>query len=67
MDQQALPRLITAREVSESTGLSLRRIYELSRTGVIPHVRLGRSVRFSATELSSWFQEGGTQRPQVCF
>jgi excisionase family DNA binding protein len=39
-----LPRLMRAREVSEQTGLSLARIYELARRDEIPHVRVGRSI-----------------------
>ena len=43
-----LPRLLTAAEVAGQTGLSAARVYELVRAGQIPHVRLGRAVRFSA-------------------
>ena len=56
-----LPRLPTAREVAEATGLGAWRVYELCRTGDIPHIRLGRAVRFSPTQLVAWLEAGGTR------
>lgn len=46
-----LPRLLTAREVADQTGLPLARVYELGRTGELPAIRFGRAMRFSAAEL----------------
>jgi excisionase family DNA binding protein len=59
-DTTRLPRLLTAREVHEATGIPLARVYELTRDGEIPAVRLGRAVRYSATRLSEWIDAGGT-------
>ena len=59
-DPPMLPRLLNAREVADATGLSLARLYELTRAGSIPHVRIGRSVRYSALALCRWFDAGGT-------
>ena len=56
-----LPRLLTAHQVSEATGLAVWRIYELCRSGDIPHVRLGRAVRFSPAQLNAWLEAGGTR------
>ena len=58
---EALPRLLTAREVSEATGLAPWRIYELSRDGNIPAVSVGRSYRYSAPALLEWIENGGTR------
>lgn len=58
---ERLPRLLTAREVSEATGLPTWRVYELSRNGDIPAVALGRSYRYSAPALRSWIESGGTR------
>ena len=60
MDEQRLPRLLSADEVSKQTGLPRARIYELVRSDAIPHVRLGRTVRFSADALLDWIEAGGT-------
>lgn len=57
---QTLPRLLTARDVEEATGLPRWRIYELSRRGDIPTVSVGRSYRYPAPALRRWIEDGGT-------
>ena len=56
----ALPRLLSVDEVSRQTGIPRQRLYELVRADAIPHVRLGRSVRFEAVRLHLWLESGGT-------
>jgi len=46
--------------VSRQTGIPRQRLYELVRADAIPHVRLGRSVRFEAVRLHLWLESGGT-------
>jgi excisionase family DNA binding protein len=53
-------QLLTAKEVSESLSLPLQRIYELTRKGTLPHVRIFRQVRYSPDELRKWIERGGT-------
>ena len=55
-----LPKLLTVREVSQAINLPTHRLYELCRLAAIPHVRLGRTVRFNATALADWLDAGGT-------
>lgn len=55
-----LPRLLNAAEVEAATGIPKWRLYELVRTEAIPHVHLGRAVRFSPQALSDWLDAGGT-------
>lgn len=55
-----LPKLLTAREVSEQTTLPLATVYGLGREGAIPCVRLGRAMRFSAEAVATWLHSGGT-------
>lgn len=56
-----LPRLLTAKELADHLGsVSPQRIYRLTREGVIPHIRLGRAVRFSAESVAEWIAAGGT-------
>lgn len=52
-------QLLTARETAEMLKVSLARLYELSRNGGIPVVRVGRQVRFSSRALSGWIASGG--------
>jgi len=55
-----LPKLLTAGEVAQARGLRLHRIYQLCREGLIPHVKIGRSIRFSRQEVAEWLAAGGT-------
>jgi len=57
---EVFPRLLTASELASQLGLSRFRLYELCREGMIPHVRLGRSVRFQPKAVSEWLGSGGT-------
>lgn len=54
-----LPRLLTATEVAEQTGLPLSSVYELTRRDMIPHVKLGRAYRYSAPAVAEWIEAGG--------
>jgi excisionase family DNA binding protein len=49
----AIPKLISARQVAEATGLPYHRVFELAREGKIPCVRLGRSVWFTAEAVAA--------------
>ena len=53
-------RLIQAKRASEVLSVSLARLYELARLGVIPVVRLGpRQIRFDEDALTEWVKNGG--------
>ncbi len=53
-------RLIQAKRASEVLSVSLARLYELARLGVIPVVRLGpRQIRFDEDALTEWARHGG--------
>jgi excisionase family DNA binding protein len=54
-------RLIQAKRASEVLSVSLARLYELARLGLIPVVRFGpRQVRFDEDALVQWIQRGGS-------
>lgn len=52
--------LVTARDVARRLNVPLPRVYELVRAGTLPHIRLGRQVRFDAERLERWLARGGT-------
>ncbi len=54
-----LERLLIAEEVAEILKVNKDRVYSLARQGVIPHVRIGRQVRFSESALHDWILRGG--------
>lgn len=51
--------LITAPAAARLLGVTVQRLYELSREGVVPSVRLGRSFRYSPSALNEFIQKGG--------
>lgn len=52
--------LIQAKRASEVLSVSLARLYELARLGVIPVVRLGpRQIRFDEDALTEGVRRGG--------
>jgi excisionase family DNA binding protein len=53
-------RLLTAIEVAEMLRVTEARVYELARRKLLPHIRLGRQVRFSESLLLEWAHRGGT-------
>jgi excisionase family DNA binding protein len=54
------PRLVKADAVAEMLDVDRFRVYELARTGQIPAVRIGRSIRFNPERVVAWIEAGGT-------
>jgi len=52
-------KLLIASEVAEIMSVTEARVYELARRKMIPHIRLGRQVRFSEKVLLDWVERGG--------
>ena len=55
-------RLLTAEEVAAILRVKTARAYELSRTRVLPTVRIGRQVRYDESALLEWIRAGGSAR-----
>jgi excisionase family DNA binding protein len=50
-----VPRLIDAEEAAEMLSVSPQWVLAQARAGRIPHVRLGRYVRFEREQLEAWW------------
>ena len=50
-------QLLTAREVAELLRLPVSTVYDLARTGRLPHLRIGRAMRFSREDLEEHLAE----------
>ena len=50
-------RLLNADEVAERLGVPTSWVRESTRSGAIPHVRLGRYVRFELADVELWLEE----------
>lgn len=65
------PRLTTVEPVAQYLGISRARAYSMARAGILPSVRIGRSVmfdrlaieRFIAEKGSSWAHGWRKERP----
>ncbi len=47
-------RLLTAEEVGQRLGMSAWSVYELAKRRQIPHMRIGRRMRFRQADLDQW-------------
>lgn len=53
-------RLLDAKEVAEILQVNVQRVYELTRQGILPSIRIGpRQIRFEETRLMQWIEHGG--------
>jgi excisionase family DNA binding protein len=50
-------KLLTAVEVAALLGVRTSWVYDRARHGGIPHVRLGRHVRFRLEAVDAWIEE----------
>ena len=62
-NSQARLRLLNMKDVAERLDVSLPRVYELARCGVLPVVRLGRQLRVEEGRLVAWINDGGRGLP----
>ena len=57
MSSATIPRLLTVHEAAEFLGRSVNSMYIDCRANLIPHYRVGNSLRFDLDELRAWLQE----------
>lgn len=50
-------RLISPHELGEILQVSVSTLYRLCRNGEIPHIRVGRTLRFSRPAIDRWLDE----------
>ncbi len=49
--------LLTPAQAAEALAISPRKLWGMTASGEIPHVRLGRCVRYPLDELQRWIDE----------
>lgn len=59
VDSHSKRRLATAETLADFLGIPRWRIYYLVRDDMIPHVRMGRQVRFDLDAVERWIKQGG--------
>lgn len=57
------PLLLTAKEAAILLSISPRKLWSLTTCHEVPHIRIGRSVRYSLVDLEAWIAERRSTRP----
>jgi len=52
--------LLTPRQAAQALQISERKLWGMKASGEIPHVLLGRSVRYPVADLQQWIEERKT-------
>lgn len=55
--EQPVRLLMTADQAAASLAISPRKLWGLTQSGEIPHLRIGRSVRYDPDDLRSWIEQ----------
>ena len=55
--ESPLRRLLRTKEAAVYLAISDRKLWELTNTGELPHLRIGRSVRYCPEDLEQWITE----------
>ncbi len=50
-------RLLTIQEVAELTGVSVTTLYKWVSQRKIPHIKMGRLVKFDPSKLEEWIKQ----------
>jgi excisionase family DNA binding protein len=48
--------LLTRRQAAQTLAIGERTLWELTRSGAIPCLRIGRAVRYSPLDLQAWIE-----------
>ncbi|MGE5584938.1 MAG: helix-turn-helix domain-containing protein [Bacillota bacterium] len=56
-------RFLTVDEVARELQVRRDRVYELARDGILPVVRLGRTIRIDREAFEEWVRRGGQAWP----
>ena len=49
--------LLKTQQAAESLAISPRKLWSLTASGEIPHVRIGRCVRYDFADLQQWIED----------
>jgi excisionase family DNA binding protein len=54
---QRLPSLIKPAEAAQMLAIGKRALWARTKSGEIPHIKIGKSVRYSVEALEAWIRE----------
>ena len=56
-------RIVGVNPIAELIDVKPSRVYELAQQNLIPHIRMGRQVRFDLDKVEAWLEAGGQALP----
>jgi excisionase family DNA binding protein len=57
MERSSTSLLMDARDTARALCISERKLWGMTASGEIPHVRIGRSVRYSIRDIDAWIDK----------
>jgi len=52
-----MEKLLTSQEIADYLGVKLSTIYSWTHLGFIPHIKVGRLVRFKESDVQKWLKK----------
>ena len=65
---QPFPLLVDSVVAAKLLGMGTRKLWAMTNAGTIPHVRLGRNIRYSVPALNDWIAaqlQGGSKPAEL--
>jgi excisionase family DNA binding protein len=59
-----MSELLRAQQIASALGVTTNRVYDLARENKIPHVRIGKSIRFPRDMWEEWVRNLAAQLPK---
>ena len=56
-------RIVGVKPIAELLDVKPARVYELAQRDILPHIKLGRQVRFDMAKVEAWLEAGGQALP----
>ncbi len=60
------PMLLTPRQAARALNISERTLWQRTKDGVIPAVKVGHLVRYSPDDLRNWIRQASRGKGQKC-
>jgi excisionase family DNA binding protein len=49
--------LLRPKDAADLLAISPRKLWSITRAGEVPHIRIGRNVRYCPTDLATWIED----------
>jgi excisionase family DNA binding protein len=59
------PLLLSPRQASRVLSISERTLFTLTKSGVVPHIRIGKLVRYSVDALKKYIEQAGEKNVKI--